>query len=68
LHKNSFARTQWAVKKDEIASDALCTDALAESMHIGGCSNLHWLRIVERKEEGPQLPGALLYLGYELRE
>jgi hypothetical protein len=62
LHKNSFARTEWAVKKDEIASDALCTDALAEAMHFRSCSNLHWLRIVERKEEGPQLPGALLLL------
>jgi hypothetical protein len=31
-------------------------------MHLGGGSNLHWLRIVdERKEEGPQFPEALLY-------
>jgi hypothetical protein len=49
LNKNSFTRTQWPVEKDEVASYTLFTDALAELMHIGGCSNLHLLRIKERE-------------------
>jgi hypothetical protein len=50
LNKNSFTCTEWAVKKDEIASYALCTDALAESMHIGSCRNSdHLLRVKERE-------------------
>jgi hypothetical protein len=67
LNQNSLSCTQRTIEKDEIASSALGTNALTELMHIGACSNLHWLRIVDViKEEGPQLPGALLYLRYLL--
>jgi hypothetical protein len=61
LNENCLTCTEWAVEKDEIACNTLSTDAHTEAMHIGGCSYLHWLRIVDRrKEEGPRSPEALL--------
>jgi hypothetical protein len=61
LNENCLSCTEWAVKKDEIARNAFSTNAHSKVMHIGGCSYLHWLRIVDtRKEEGPRSPEALL--------
>jgi hypothetical protein len=61
LHKNSFASTEWAIEKDEIASYALRTNALTECMHIGSCSNSdHLLRVKEREGLVSQTPSFTL--------
>ncbi|CAB4547133.1 unannotated protein [freshwater metagenome] len=62
LNQNSLTCTKWAIEKDEIASYALRTDALTKIVHLGGCSNLHWLRIVEKRRRAPGFPEALPYL------